>query len=61
MIGIYKITSPSNKIYIGQTTNYITRCKNYRLLRCENQTKLYPSLLKQLSGIQKNNTSLIYQ
>jgi group I intron endonuclease len=28
MIGIYKITSPSGKIYIGQTTNF-TKRKNY--------------------------------
>ena len=28
MIGIYKITSPSGKVYIGQTTNF-TKRKNY--------------------------------
>lgn len=32
MIGIYKITSPSNKIYIGQSTNIDKRWKQYENL-----------------------------
>ena len=30
MIGIYKITSPSGKIYIGQSTNIETRWKRHK-------------------------------
>lgn len=33
-IGIYKITSPSNKIYIGQSTNITRRWDEYRKLQC---------------------------
>jgi len=29
MIGIYKITSPSNKVYIGQAINIKKRWKQY--------------------------------
>lgn len=47
MIGIYKITSPTNKIYIGQTWN-INRTKDmrYKNLNCKGQLKLYNSLVK---------------
>jgi len=47
MIGIYKITSPTNKIYIGQSTNITDRWKRYyKLNHCRNQIKLYNSLKK---------------
>lgn len=46
MIGIYKITSPSGKIYIGQSVNINNRISSYRNLKCRNQIKLYNSLLK---------------
>lgn len=47
MIGyIYKIISPSNKIYIGQTINYKERIKRYKNLNCKKQLKLYNSLKK---------------
>ncbi len=46
MIGIYKITSPSGKIYIGQSTNIEKRWKEYYKLRCKTQPKLYHSFLK---------------
>jgi group I intron endonuclease len=46
-IGIYKITSPSNKIYIGQSINIEKRWKkDYYSLRCITQTKLYNSFKK---------------
>jgi hypothetical protein len=32
MIGIYKITSPSNKIYIGQTRDLVRREKDYKAI-----------------------------
>ena len=46
MIGIYKITSPSGKIYIGQSVNIKDRLRAYRGLRCKKQVKLYRSLVK---------------
>ena len=46
MIGIYKITSPSGKIYIGQAVNIERRKKEYAGLHCKNQRKLYFSLVK---------------
>ena len=46
MICIYKITSPSNKIYIGQTVNYKKRLWYYTKLRCKEQIRLYNSFNK---------------
>ena len=46
MIGIYKITSPSGKVYIGQSVNINLRIKYYSSLSCINQPKLYNSLQK---------------
>lgn len=47
MIGIYKITSPSNKIYIGQSTNIRARLLSYKNIeRSKNQVKLYRSFKK---------------
>jgi len=47
MIGIYKITSPSNKVYIGQSINVENRWKYfYRTLNCKAQPKLFNSLKK---------------
>ena len=46
MIGIYKITSPTGRIYIGQSVNIEKRLKSYKALNCKTQTKLYKSLKK---------------
>ena len=46
MIGIYKITSPSGKIYIGQTTNYSKRHNAYKNHKCKRQPKLFASIEK---------------
>lgn len=43
---IYRIISPTGKIYIGQTIDFELRIKHYQKLRCKNQTKLYYSLNK---------------
>lgn len=43
---IYKITSPSSKIYIGQASNFINRVKRYKILACKSQKKLFNSLVK---------------
>jgi group I intron endonuclease len=47
MIGIYKITSPSKKVYIGQSINIEKRFKSYsKLQNLKYQTRLYRSILK---------------
>jgi hypothetical protein len=45
-IGIYKITSPSGKVYIGQSTDINRRKTYYYGLHCKRQPKLYKSLVK---------------
>lgn len=44
MIGIYKITNPENKIYIGCSTDLNKRKKQYSYIDCKSQPKLYKSL-----------------
>lgn len=46
MIGIYKITSPTNKIYIGQSVNIEKRLKSYKDNLPKSQTLLLRSFLK---------------
>lgn len=46
MVGIYKITSPSGKIYIGQSVDIERRFHQYERLECKGQTHLYRSFLK---------------
>lgn len=44
--GIYKITSPSNKVYIGQSVDIRGRVSKYKHLKCNKQERLYRSLVK---------------
>lgn len=46
MIGIYKITSPTGKIYIGSSINIEKRVKYYKSLDCKGQKRLFASLKK---------------
>lgn len=46
IIGIYKITSPSGRIYIGQSWNIKNRWKSYKKKSFTSKTKLYNSLKK---------------
>lgn len=46
MIGIYKITSPSGRVYIGQSINIKLRFSAYKKLRCKEQPRLFNSLNK---------------
>lgn len=46
MVGIYKILSPTGKVYIGQSFDLNKRKNNYRFLGCKSQSKLYRSLLR---------------
>jgi len=43
---IYKITSPSGKMYIGQTINFERRMSEYKNLKCKSQKALHRSLIK---------------
>lgn len=55
--GIYKITSPSNRIYVGSTKNITRRWRDYKNLKCEKQRKLYNSFLKH--GVEKHKFEII--
>ena len=44
--GIYKITSPTGKIYIGQSVDIENRKGRYNKLECNRQPKLYNSFVK---------------
>lgn len=46
MAFIYKITSPTNRIYIGSTTNIKKRFSYYKNLNCKTQPRLYRSFIK---------------
>lgn len=58
-IGIYKITSPKNKIYIGQSIELDKREYVYSLLHCKSQHKLYNSLKKY--GWNNHTFEVIYE
>lgn len=45
-IGIYKITSPTGKVYIGQSVNIERRHRDYKYMGCFRQLKIYHSLKK---------------
>lgn len=46
MQGIYKITFPDGKCYIGQSINLKRRLSDYKHLRCKKQKAVYGALLK---------------
>ena len=46
MVGIYKITSPSGKVYIGQSWNIHKRWREYKGLHVPQQPKILSSLQK---------------
>lgn len=46
IVGIYKITSPSGKVYIGQSWDIRQRLKYYKAGHCKGQLKIHNSLLK---------------
>jgi group I intron endonuclease len=57
MIGIYKITSPTNKVYIGQSINIERRHKEYFYKQCKQQPQLYNSLNKY--GFNSHNIEIL--
>lgn len=46
MIGIYKITSPSNKVYIGQSINIEKRWYDHKKVYKTKKSRLYSSFVK---------------
>lgn len=44
--GIYKITSPTGRVYVGQSVDIKTRFAKYRGLHCKGQRRLYASFKK---------------
>lgn len=56
---IYKIISPSGRIYIGKTSNLKLRVDYYRRLKCKKQPLLYYSLLKY--GFSGHSFDVVYE
>lgn len=54
---IYKIESPTGKIYVGQTRHVVARKSSYKTLRCFHQPKIYNSIKKY--GWEKHKFSII--
>jgi group I intron endonuclease len=60
MIGIYKITNPKNKVYIGQSVNIMIRWSNHKdLKKSKSQPKLHNSILKY--GIENHKFEIIQE
>lgn len=57
MIGIYSITSPTGKIYIGQSWNVEKRISTYKRVDCVGQPAIYASLKKH--GADSHTISLL--
>ncbi len=65
--GIYKITNPKGRVYIGQSVDVRQRVYRYKMGHCESQSRLHRSILKygwdkhKFEIIhRKNKTSFIY-
>lgn len=56
---IYSITSPSGKVYIGQTVRPSVRFSSYRTLKCKGQRLLYRSFLKY--GFDSHEIKIIHE
>lgn len=59
MIGIYKVTSPSKRVYIGQSVEIEKRFTAYKRLECKKQIRLYSSLLKY--GFEKHKFEIVIE
>ncbi len=58
-IGIYKITAPKGRVYIGQSWNIENRKSHYKRLLCKDQPAIFNSLRKH--GWENHSFSVIYQ
>jgi len=56
---IYKITSPSEKVYIGKTVDFSSRMSCYRNLNCKDQKAIYGSLKKY--GFESHRVEVLYE
>lgn len=59
MIGIYKITSPSGRSYIGRSLNLKQRLNKYKNLFCKDQTFIYNAILKY--GWENMRVEILYE
>jgi hypothetical protein len=59
MTGIYKVTSPTGKVYIGQSWDIKSRWFTYRGLHCKDQSIIYRSLSKY--GADKHTFQVIHE
>jgi group I intron endonuclease len=59
MIGIYKVTSPSGKVYIGQSWDINNRKAKYKAGLCKGQRKLNNSFLKY--GFNKHRFEVVHE
>lgn len=57
IVGIYKITSPTGKSYIGQSRNIERRFRSYKSLTCKPQILIYRSLVKH--GVENHRFEII--
>ena len=57
MVGIYKITNPKGKVYVGQSKDIDKRFKSYKRLNCKSQIKLFNSLKKY--GVENHKFQII--
>jgi len=57
-VGIYCIKSPTDKVYIGQSHSIEKRFRQYKLLYCKDQFRIYNSLIKH--GVDNHEFSIIY-
>jgi group I intron endonuclease len=57
MHGIYIITSPTGRNYVGQSVNIHQRWMHYKLCDCKEQPKLYNSFIKY--GVENHKFSVI--
>lgn len=59
MVGIYKITSPSGRVYIGQSMDIEKRWRGYRNLSCKGQKILYQSFKKY--GVENHVFTIVHE
>jgi len=59
IVGIYKITSPTKSVYIGQSVNILKRFKQYKRLDCKSQPRVYRSLIKH--GVERHRFDILCQ
>jgi hypothetical protein len=59
MIGIYKITSPSGKVYIGQSWTIELRLSKYKQTKWDKQRKLYCSFKKY--GLENHKFEVVHE